>query len=145
MDEKQEKKNLKIGITDCILLILSLVFLVGMLLFFGPCKGTADHGFMSCHYAGIALKVYAAVLLCDSLLHFLPFRGIKIGISTSMLPLSIAAILTPGTFIPLCMMKDMRCHAVMQPADMILAMFLIAAAVADIILQAFHIRKENRK
>ena len=145
MEETKKKNVLKIGITDILLSVLSLCFFLGMLLFFGPCKSMADHGYMSCHYAGVALKVYAAVILGDAILHFMPIRGVKMGISIAILPVLAATVITPGKLIPLCTMQDMRCQAVMQPAALVGAMLIAAAAIADILMQCVHLRKEAGK
>ena len=49
-------KKYRIGATDIALLVISILFFVGTLLWFGPCDHVKDDGsFMNCHWAGVIL------------------------------------------------------------------------------------------
>ena len=85
-----KKIKIKIGISDIILLVLSIIFLVGILTFFKTCGPKTDGSWMTCHWAGNVVTGLAALLAVISLIHLLiPDRKIKIGLSVSIIPISV--------------------------------------------------------
>ena len=60
---------------DILLPLLALAFFLGLLFVFGPCGTKEDGGWMTCHWAGQALRGLAGVLLVIALLHLLPGRA----------------------------------------------------------------------
>lgn len=65
---KNEKAKI-FGITDIALVLVSAVFLLGILFVFSPCGPTETGGWMSCHWAGNAVTGLAIVLTVLSLTH----------------------------------------------------------------------------
>ena len=127
-------KNDKIGVTDVALLVLSAALLIGVLTVFAPCGPKEDGSWMTCHWAGTAVAVAAAVLTACALMRVF-VRGTKLGIDFAMITVAALAALLPGQLIHLCMMADMRCRAVMTPAVRVLSVLIAVVAVVDIVLQ----------
>ena len=125
----------KINLQDVILLVLSLLLAFGTEFFFHACPAKDDGSWMRCHWAenavfaaGIALSVLALARF------FISDQKIKAGISFSFLSFSLLAAFVPGIVIPLCMMKDMRCHTVMRPSVIVLSILICALSVVDILV-----------
>ena len=127
----------RIGATDIVLLVINVLFLLGMLFWFGPCDHVKEDGsFMNCHWAGVVLAGIAAVMTVIALAHLLiPDAGMKAGLSAALVPCSVFAFIVPGNLISLCMMNTMRCRAVMTPAAIVCPVLVIIAAAADIVVQ----------
>lgn len=131
-----KNKAFKIGVTDIILLAVSLLFLLGIFFVFGPCGPKDDGSWMTCHWAGNAVKGLAAVLTVIAVIHFVvPDGKIKAGLSMAAIPVALLALLVPDRLIHMCMMDSMRCHAVMAPSVIVFSLLVIAAAGADIFRQ----------
>lgn len=130
-------KQHRICATDIILLVINVLFLLGMLFWFGPCDHVKEDGsFMNCHWAGVVLAGTAAVMTVISLAHLLiPDTGMKAGLSAALVPCSVFAFLVPGNLISLCMMNTMRCRSVMMPAAMVCSALVVIAAAVDIAVQ----------
>lgn len=130
-------KQHRICATDIILLVINVLFLLGMLFWFGPCDHVKEDGsFMNCHWAGVVLAGTAAVMTVISLAHLLiPDTGMKAGLSAALVPCSVFAFLVPGNLISLCMMNTMRCRSVMTPAAMVCSALVVIAAAVDIAVQ----------
>lgn len=127
------EKNTKKPVTAILILLVSILFLVGMMTFLSPCGPKEDGTFMSCHQAGMALRILsgAAVIVSAAAL----FRPAFARIADILLVIfGIAAIVIPGNIIHLCMMPEMRCRAVMKPGAMVFAILLIALAAADLVI-----------
>lgn len=136
-----KKIKIKIGISDIILLVLSIIFLVGILTFFKTCGPKTDGSWMTCHWAGNVVTGLAAVLALISLVHLLiPDRKIKMGLSVSIIPISVLAILVPGILINTCMADVMRCNAIMKPSVIIISGLMIVFSVFDIFR---YVKKED--
>ena len=131
-----EKRNRSIGVSDIILLVLSVVFLIGILTFFAPCSPRDDGSWMTCHWAGQAVTGIAAVLLVISVIHLVVKDAkVKQGLALAMIPVALFSIILPGNMIGLCMMDTMRCRSVMRPATLIVSVLVIVSAAFDLILQ----------
>lgn len=119
-------------VCDFLLPVLALALLLGLLFVFGPCAPGEDGGWMTCHWAGQALKGIAALALSLSLLHLIPAPNQrKIGLDLALMGTAVLALCVPGRLIGLCMMADMRCRSVMTPAVTVLSVLLIAVSLAD--------------
>lgn len=116
----------KTMIPGCIMLVLSLVIAIGSFTFLAPCVHD-DGSVGACWWAGRAILGLGCLLAVISLLTLFSGRA-RFGACLSGTAVCIAGILTPGTLISLCRMSSMRCHAVMQPAMIIL--FAIAGLVS---------------
>ena len=120
---------------DILLPVLALAFFLGLLFAFGHCGPKEDGGWMSCHWAGQALKGVTAAMLVIALLHLLPGRAeLKRGLDLAMVPLALLALL-PGRLIGLCMMASMRCHSVMAPAVTVFSVLILGLSLLDFLLQ----------
>ena len=121
-------------VCDYILPVFAFVLLLGLFFAFGPCGPREDGGWMTCHWAGQALKGIAELELVLSLLHLIPAPDQrKIGLDLALIGTSVLALCVPGHLIGLCMMADMRCRSVMTPAVTVLSVLLIAVCVADLL------------
>ena len=127
-------KKMPLGITDILLPVLSIVFLIGLLTFAGACGPKEDGSFMTCHWAGQAAKALAVLLLITSIIRLaVRDRGMKKGLSIAIVLTAITAAVIPGILINLCMMNTMHCHVVMQPFIIVMAVLLAAGAIIDIV------------
>ena len=123
-------------VCDFILPVLAFALLIGLLFVFSPCGVKEDGGWMTCHWAGQALKGIAALELVLSLLHLIPAPNErKLGLDFALVGTAVLALCVPGHLIKLCMMADMRCRSVMTPAVTVLSVLLLAAALADLLLR----------
>lgn len=123
-------------VCDFILPVLALALLLGLLFIFGPCGVKEDGGWMTCHWAGQALKGIAALELAFSLLHLIPAHAQrKIGLDFALIGTAVLALCVPGHLIGLCMMADMRCRSVMTPAITVLSILLIVTALTDLLIR----------
>ena len=130
-----EKKNKQVCAMDIALLALALILFIGLMTFLKPCGPKEDGSWMSCYWAGQALKGTTGAMVLLALVR-LSVRGeVKIGLDIGSAVLAILSVLIPGRLIGLCMMDAMRCHAVMTPGVTVLSILTIAAAATDIILR----------
>ena len=121
---------------DILLPLLALAFFLGLLFVFGPCGPKEDGGWMTCHWAGQALRGLAGALLVIALLHLLPGRAeLKMGLDLATLPLSVLALLLPGRLIGLCTMASMQCRSIMRPAVTVFAVLLIIVSALDLLMR----------
>ena len=131
--------NTKKPVTAVLILLVSILFLIGMMTLLSPCGPREDGSFMSCHQAGQALRILSGLSVIVSAAAL--FRPAFARIADILLVIfGIAAIVIPGNIIHLCMMPEMRCRAVMKPGAMVFAILLIALAAADFVIGS----KKNR-
>lgn len=129
------EKQKRLRITDILILVVSIIFLIGIKTIFKPCGPKEDGSWMSCHWAGNAVAAMAAVLVVIAVIHLIMTDAkIKMGLSCAMIPTAVVAAIIPGHMIGLCMMDTMRCHAVMTPATILLSVITIVVVVIDILL-----------
>lgn len=130
------KANRRFGVCDILLMLSALAFLLGLLFVFFPCGAKEDGGWMSCHWAGQALKGVAALELVLALFHLLPAPAErKIGLDLSLIAAALLALLIPGRLIGLCLMASMRCRGLMAPAVTVFSVLLAALALLDLLYQ----------
>ena len=114
---------------DILPVVLSILFLIGILFVFHPCGPKDDGTWMSCHWAGVAVTVCAGLLTVLSLLYcVISSHRIRTLLSVLTILAAAAAAVIPGNVIHLCMMADMRCRALMHPAAIVFAVLIILAA-----------------
>ncbi len=130
-------KKLNISFHDFALLLISALYVVGMHTFLKPCGPKPDGTWMTCHWAGQALKAFSLVLFIIAFVHFwISNTKIKLGLSIATIPVALFSALIPGAYIKLCMMNSMRCHSVTQPSAIVISILLIVFAIFDIIQNA---------
>lgn len=133
MQESAERKKRSFVVMDIVLIVLSAAFLIGLFTFLGACGAKDDGSWMTCHWAGQALKGVAAMCLLLSLVHLVIGKPAKQGADLGLIALCILAVWIPGHLIGLCMMDTMRCRAVMQPGCLIFAALIAIAALIDML------------
>ena len=125
------KSKIKFGVTDCLLFVVSVLFLIGIYFWFPVCDAMGDK-IMSCHWAGQAVTGTALVLVVLALVHLLVRdRGMKLGLDVGLAVTAICSALLPGKLIGLCMMADMRCHRLTVPGVTVCAVLVVLAAALD--------------
>lgn len=135
----------KISFTDIFFFILSLTLVFGTAFVFHACGQKDDGSWMRCHWAenvviaiGIALSVLAIsrFLISD--------QKIKAGLSLSFLAFSLLSAFVPGVVIPLCMIKDMRCHTIMRPSVVVISILIFIVSLVDFIVKIKNSKKGSK-
>lgn len=125
----------RIGISDVLLPVFSILYLVGIRTVFHPCGPKEDGSWMTCHWAGQMVTGLAVVLVVLSVAHVITTNtGVKLGLDLGILAVSVYSALIPGKLISLCMMPDMRCHQLMTPGVIICSILVLAAVALDCVL-----------
>ena len=122
-------------VAEIALLALCLCLALGVKLVFHACGPMEDGTWMHCHTAENAVLCLAVAMAALSALHLVVKPGVKLALDAGVLVLAVAAILVPGTLVPLCMMDTMRCQAVMKPAVLVLGILIVVALAADVVVQ----------
>lgn len=105
------KKRCKIGITDILLLVCSVLYSIGIKYWFPVCGMSGDM-VMSCHWAGEVLSALSVLLVIISLIHMvIPDERIKAGIDISGAGIAVLSMIIPGNIISLCKSSEMQCRA----------------------------------
>ena len=128
-------KQKSFRILDLAQLALAIAFAVGAFTFLKPCAAHDDGSWMSCHWAGEAVKGMACLLaLLGTLKLCLRGSGAKLGLALATVPAAILTCLIPGGLIGLCMMDTMRCQVVSKPGTLVFGVLIAALAVVDAVL-----------
>lgn len=129
-------QNFKIGITDVVLMVLSVTYLILLFTVFTPCGLKDDGSFMKCQWAWRAVVVLSVNIAVFSLGRLISQNiGAKIGFSISMIVTSITSILIPYKIIGLCMMNTMRCHTHTKPGVYVFSILIIIFSVIDLLVE----------
>ena len=127
------------GITDIVLIVVSLGYLVLLNTVFITCGPKDDGSFMVCQWAWRSLVVLAVILVTLSIVHaFVPGNELRLGISIGIFTVAIASAVLPDNIIPLCMMNTMKCHTHTKPGNLVFSVLIAVASAFDI---AVRIRK----
>ena len=137
-----KKAAIKTIVPAYVMLVLSLVISIGSFTFLSPCLHD-DGSVGACWWAGRALLGLGCLLAVLSAMILLSPRA-RFGAYLSGLAVCALGVLTPGTLIALCRMSSMRCHAVMQPAMILLFAAAGLSALTGAILCAKGERKPER-
>ncbi len=124
----------KVTFFDIALLVLSLFLAFGTAFVFHACGPKADGSWMNCHQAESIVVWVGAVLSVLSIVRLFVPEGVKTGLSISFIPFSVFASFVPGVIIHLCMMHDMRCHAITRPAVLVISILIAVFAAVDVVL-----------
>ena len=89
-----KQNDRRIGVSDILLFVFSVVELIGIRTFFAPCGPKEDGSWMSCHWAGQAVTGTAAVLvvLAICILAYLLREGYLVDIALIYTMLSFLAV-----------------------------------------------------
>ncbi|MBQ4465150.1 MAG: DUF4418 family protein [Oscillospiraceae bacterium] len=131
----------KLTVTDVILLVLSTALCLGVKLVFHACGPKEDGSWMTCHWAEQAVFAVSIGMMAIAVVRLFLERREKAGAALAMSLMGVMTALIPNVMIRLCMMSEMRCHAVMHPAVVILSVLTAIAGAADFVLS----RKEGGK
>ena len=123
----------KPSITDMILLILSLALCIGVKCLFHACAPKEDGSWMACHWAEQSIFAAALGMNITAALRFFLNRSARIGAGLAIGVTAAVTAIVPGLLIRLCMMNDMRCHAVMRPASIILCVLIVVCVTVDMV------------
>ena len=128
-----EKK--RISIISLIITILCAVLCAGTHFLFHACGAKEDGGYMLCHWAEVSVKATALVMCLQGII-MTAFRQKKVqaALSLAMIPEAILCMLYPNIIIPMCMMTDMRCHAVMRPCVILISAVMIILLIINVII-----------
>lgn len=131
-----------------VLFVICLIYVLGLFTFFHGCGPKEDGTFMNCHWAEMALRGTALVMLIQSafiLLHEIlsvPAGGHEAlasrfpGLSAAapvLIPSAVFSAVLPGHVIPLCMMESMRCRSILRPYALLANLLIILVAAAALI------------
>ncbi len=126
--EMDKHKNMD-RIFGVILLLLGLALCIGVKTVFHACGQTDKGKWMACHWAEQAEMALGVSIAVTALMRLIVRSGgKKQGLALALIPQGIAAALIPNTLIKLCMMENMRCHAVMKPASIVIAVLVAVVA-----------------
>ena len=146
----KDEKAFRPGIIDILLFALSVLFFVGARTWFQVCDKMTDSGaYMTCHWAGEALKAGTLLVMCLCAVHALLPRSMKMGLDCALMGLGVLLMRLPGGVIALCGHTDMACRAHTQPWTLVMALLLILMSALHICLslsaisRARHARREN--
>ena len=145
--------KLRIGVTDLLLAALCAALFVGTRSWFAVCDTVMEGGdYMSCHWAGEALKAVALLALALSVVHALaPGDGIKLGLDLSLAGVAVLAMRMPGGIISICAGEAMACRLRTHPWTVALSAALLVLCLADTVVRlaaasrARHARENARR
>lgn len=130
------KEKCRISITELVMLILSIVYIIGIRSWFAECPVMTDM-IMSCHWAGEVLKALSILFAVISVIHIvIPDAKLKAGMDIPFIGISFVAIFIPGGIINLCQSADMACQSAAKPWTIIFCAALLVIAIADLIFYA---------
>jgi len=126
--------KVKANITDILLPVVSVLYLIGIKNWFPVCSSMGET-VMSCHWAGKVLTAMAILSIALSFIHMLiPDRKFKAGLDAGMIGLYGLMAIIPGNIIRLCMMSSMSCRTLTRPWTLIFGTVLALICVVDIVL-----------
>ncbi|WP_369283869.1 DUF4418 family protein [Oscillibacter sp. GMB15532] len=118
-----------------LLLALSAFLTLGTQFVFHACDAGADGSHMVCHWAQQGTIGAAGVLVLLHIFHLLTRDArSRAAFLIAGLPVTVLAMILPGGLIPLCMMADMRCQAVMRPAVLTVGGLILVLTVIALVL-----------
>ena len=138
------RKRLKIGISEILVLLISVLYLIGIRVWFPVCM-PMEH-IMTCHWAGEVLKALSCLFLALSLIHiFIPDLKMKAGMDIAMISVACITFFIPGHIIPLCGDAMMMCRKGTSIYSSVFALVLAVLLIADIVIVMSYIAKDKHK
>ena len=122
-------------------IVLSIILAAGVKLVFHACGPKEDGSWMHCHTAENTVCI-SAVGMTLLMLGVFILQNRKGAFALSLLTTVAAALtaLLPNTIIHMCMMTNMRCHAVMKPTVVLLSVII---AVISLITGIMRLREKE--
>lgn len=122
-------------ILSIVTLALGVILAVGALYAFHACGPMDDGSWMKCHWAQQISAALGVVIAVQALIAIVAkTSAARAGISAVIIPTAVLAILVPNTIIPLCMMSDMRCQAIMRPAIYLVAGIILILSIVNTLI-----------
>lgn len=111
------KANRRFGVCDILLMLSALAFLLGLLFVFFPCGAKEDGGWMSCHWAGQALKGVAALELVLALQNIRrkPLSSVTLMLLAAYLAFSVFA----GSLVVMSLRNGLKGYEARLGADVV--------------------------
>ncbi|HAM14725.1 MAG TPA: hypothetical protein DCP91_02445 [Eggerthellaceae bacterium] len=129
-------------VVGVVLLLLSLLLVVGLLSFAGPCGVHDDGSVSSCFWASRAMLGMGVVLAIISVVRiFETDEGERRGLSLCAALVGALVAAVPGGLIDLCMMTTMRCHTIMRPFALCVGIAIAVVGGVDLVRRLLAIRK----
>ncbi len=128
-------KKRKNGVWDIALFVLTLFLFLGVTLLFGPCAPREDGTFMTCHWAGEAVRAVSAGMAVLAALQMALREKTRLGIALSLCAMSAVCFFLPGGFISLCTMHSMTCQAVFNPAVKVISALIFVTGTSNVCLE----------
>lgn len=139
------KKKCKIGFTDILLLVCSVLYSIGIKYWFPVCEISGDM-VMGCHWAGEVLAAVSILLIVISVVHIaIPDERIKNGIDISLAGIAVFAMMIPGNIISLCKNSEMQCRNYTSVWTIIFMVSLCIISVADAFIYLLQLSGEKHK
>jgi uncharacterized membrane protein len=119
-------------ISNIIITIATLCLLAFSFIF--QCAPKEDGLYMNCHKANLSVAAIAfAIIILSILLFVLKNKVAKQVIYVLAAISSIVCGIIPGILIHLCMMPEMTCRAIFQPADIICSIVIFLFSIVGFI------------
>ena len=141
------KDKCRVSITEILMLVISIVYLIGIRAWFAVCPVMSEM-IMACHWAGEMLKAMSILLLVIVIVHIVIWDPkVKLGVDIPLIGIGILDIFIPGGIINLCQSTDMACQSAAKPWTIVFSAALLVVTVIDVILYASRISgdKHHRK
>lgn len=134
---RQDKASPLVGI---LLTALSMLLVVGVLSFAGPCGVHDDGSVGSCRWAARAVLGVGVVLSVLSVVRiFERDEGERRGLSLAAALLGVLAACMPGVLVDLCATQAMRCHAIMRPFILCVGTAIAMTGGVDLVVRLMRI------
>lgn len=131
-------------VAGLVLTALSVLLLVGVATFAGPCNGHGEQGGLSCMWASRAVLAVGAVTAVLAIVRiFETDEGERRGLSLSCGLLGFLMAAMPGLVIGLCADPAMHCNAVMRPFVLVVGIAIGAIGAIDLIRRLLAIGKHS--
>ena len=132
-------------IVGVLLTALTVLLIVGVATFAGPCDDHGNQGEMSCLWASRAVLGIGAVTAVLAIVRiFETDEGERRGLSLSCGLLGFLMAAIPGPIISLCADSSMHCNAIMRPFMLVVGIAIGVIGAVDLVRRLLSIRKRNR-
>ena len=106
--------------------IMAILLAVGVMTVFRACPMKEDGTWMHCHSAQMDMMYLGlAMAICSAVTIFIKQKTANIIMNVVNMVFSVLTMLVPTTFVHMCMMNTMRCHAVMKPFSIVMAVVIL--------------------
>ncbi|MEE5993223.1 MAG: DUF4418 family protein [Oscillospiraceae bacterium] len=126
---------MKQKISGVISTVIAVLLTLGVMTVFRACPIKEDGTWMHCHTAQMDMMYLGlAMAVCSVVTIFCKQEIIKIIMQVMNMVLSVLVVLVPTTFVHMCMMDTMRCHAVMKPFAIVMSIGLLICNLVSLLM-----------